>query len=298
MKVVYKYLLALLVGCFSLQLHAQETSPIQVFSPKQTNSGNQNWMISQAKDKTLFFANNQGLVSYNATKWKLHPAKDNSIIRSVRVIDNRVYTSSYMDFGYWEKNTKGELKYTSLSKKLNVELLEDEQFWNIIPLEDAVLFQSLNRIIIVHLSTLKVDYIAFQNTLFKSFKIDNEVYFQVLNEGLYILKNKQAVLLSSAAVFKNSNLVNLIKIENEFIIITQEKGFYKMSENFVVTPWATPNKVLEDRYVIYAAIVLKNGAICHWNSWKRAFNFIKRRSPYRRNKPTKRIIKQYRSIAF
>ena len=106
MKVVYKYLLALTVGCFSLQLLAQEISPIQVFSPKQTNSGNQNWMISQGKDETLFFANNQGLVSYNATKWKLHPAKDNSIIRSVRVIDNRVYTSSYMDFGYWEKNTK------------------------------------------------------------------------------------------------------------------------------------------------------------------------------------------------
>ena len=135
---------------FFITALAQETSPIQVFSPKQTNSGNQNWMISQGKDKTLFFANNQGLVSYNATKWKLHPAKDNSIIRSVRVIDNRVYTSSYMDFGYWEKNSKGELKYTSLSKKLNVELLEDEQFWNIIPLEDAVLFQSLNRIIIVH----------------------------------------------------------------------------------------------------------------------------------------------------
>ena len=126
-------------------------------------------------------------------------------------------------------------------------------------LEDAVLFQSLNRIIIVHLNTLKVDYIAFQNTLFKSFKIDNEVYFQVLNEGLYILKNKQAVLLSSEAVFKNSNLVNLIKKENEFVIITQEKGFYKMSEKLVLTPWSAPNKVLEDRYVVYAAIVLKNG---------------------------------------
>ena len=131
MKVVYKYFLALLVGCFSLQHHAQETSPIQVFSPKQTNSGNQNWMISQGKDKTIFFANNQGLVSYNATKWKLHPAKDNSIIRSVRVIDNRVLQVATWILAIGRK-TQGELKYTSLSKKLNVELLEDEQFWNII----------------------------------------------------------------------------------------------------------------------------------------------------------------------
>ena len=83
-------------------LLGQEISPLQVFTPKETNMGNQNWMISQGEDQTIYFANNQGLASYNAAQWQLYPAKDNSITRSVKVIDGRIYSSSYMDFGYWE----------------------------------------------------------------------------------------------------------------------------------------------------------------------------------------------------
>ena len=71
-----------------------------------------------------------------------------------------------------------------------------------------------------------------------------------------------------------------------------------MSEKLVLTPWSAPNKVLEDRYVVYAAIVLKNGQYAIGTVGKGAFNFVKRRSSYRRNKPTKWIIKQYHPIAF
>ena len=78
------------------RLSSQEISPIQIFTPQQTNAGNQNWMISQGEDQTVYFANNQGLLSYNASQWKLHPAKDNSIIRAVKTIDDRVYSMSLL----------------------------------------------------------------------------------------------------------------------------------------------------------------------------------------------------------
>ena len=77
------------------------------------------------------------------------PAEDNSIVRSVKSVNQRIYSSSYMDFGYWKKNDADELHYTSLSEELNIDLLEDEQFWNIIPFEEKILFQSLNRILLV-----------------------------------------------------------------------------------------------------------------------------------------------------
>ena len=127
-------------------LYGQEISPIQIFTPQQINAGNQNWMISQGEDQTIYFANNQGLLSYNASQWKLHPAKDNSIIRAVKMIDHRVYSSSYRDFGFWERDKTGLLQYTSLSKELEIEILEDEQFWNIIEHQEKIVFQSLNRL--------------------------------------------------------------------------------------------------------------------------------------------------------
>ena len=78
MKKVAFLLQIILLGLGPIdRLSSQEISPIQIFTPQQTNAGNQNWMISQGEDQTVYFANNQGLLSYNASQWKLHPAKDN-----------------------------------------------------------------------------------------------------------------------------------------------------------------------------------------------------------------------------
>ena len=109
----------------TLSLGAQETSPILIFSPQQTNLGNQNWMISQGEDHTLYFCNNKGLALYNGAHWELYPTFDFSIMRSVKAIGNRVYSGNYMDLGYWEKNSSGRLNYTSLKKTLDIEVLED-----------------------------------------------------------------------------------------------------------------------------------------------------------------------------
>ena len=126
MKKVAFLLQIILLGLGPIdRLSSQEISPIQIFTPQQTNAGNQNWMISQGEDQTVYFANNQGLLSYNASQWKLHPAKDNSIIRAVKTIDDRVYSSSYRDFGFWERDKTGQLQYKSLSKELEIGILED-----------------------------------------------------------------------------------------------------------------------------------------------------------------------------
>ena len=105
MKKDYLLLLIFILGLGPInRLSGQEISPVQIFTPQQINAGNQNWMISQGEDQTVYFANNQGLLSYNGAQWKLHPAKDNSIVRAVKVIESKIYSSSYRDFGFWEKN--------------------------------------------------------------------------------------------------------------------------------------------------------------------------------------------------
>lgn len=244
--------------CLPEEIFGQETSPIQVFTPKQTRTGNQNWMIDQHEDGTVFFANNQGLASYNGAQWRLHPAEDNSIVRSVKSVNQRIYSSSYMDFGYWEKNDADELHYTSLSEELNIDLLEDEQFWNIIPFEEKILFQSLNRILLVAPDEQKFTSFSFENTLVKSFAIETEIYFQVLNQGLYKITNDKAVLVSKHPLFQQNNLVNIIKLQNDLLIITQEKGFYQFSFERGIKPWKKTNELLKDRFVIYAAVQLQN----------------------------------------
>ena len=255
MKKYYPYLLVCLMAIG--RLYGQEISPIQIFTPQQINSGNQNWMISQGEDQTVYFANNQGLVSYNASQWKLHPAKDNSIIRAVKVIDNRIYSSSYRDFGYWEKDKTGQLKYSSLSKELSIEVLEDEQFWNITEFKEKLVFQSLNRLIFFHPTTKEIAFIPTKNTLLKSFKVAEQLYYQAQGEGLYQVKDGKAILTSDAPIFKNQSLVNLFQHKNGLVVVTQENGLYHWRNN-QLSPWKEPNNVLFKQYNIYSAIQLKN----------------------------------------
>jgi len=95
---------------------ARSFPPIEVFKPKDYAAEDQNWAVSQGNDKSIYFANNKGLLSYNGSRWKLYKSSNSSIFRSVKVIGDKIYTGSYMDFGFWKKNKYGTLKYTSISE--------------------------------------------------------------------------------------------------------------------------------------------------------------------------------------
>jgi hypothetical protein len=70
-----------------------------------------------------------------------------TILRSVKVIGNKVYTGGYMEFGYG-RDSNGKLKYASLGKIIVNDILDDEQFWNISHYDQWVVFQSLDGIYI------------------------------------------------------------------------------------------------------------------------------------------------------
>ena len=258
MKKISLLLLILVLGLGSIErLSSQEISPIQIFTPQQINAGNQNWMISQGEDQTVYFANNQGLLSYNASQWKLHPAKDNSIIRAVKTINHRIYSSSYRDFGFWEKDKTGQLQYTSLGKELAIDILEDEQFWNIVEHQNKVVFQSLNRLIFFDPVTKEIFFISTKNTLLKSFKIEQQLYYQVQGEGLFQVIEDQGVLISSDAIFKDQSLVKLFKKDKGLLVATQENGLH-LWQNKTLTPWQEVNQFLVGEYTLYTALELNN----------------------------------------
>ena len=80
-----KYVLVLLT---SFVVSAQEHPPVMAYNPDAYAAQNQNWSISQTSDQTMYFANNSGLLEYDGMNWKLYPVPDNSIVRSVKAIND------------------------------------------------------------------------------------------------------------------------------------------------------------------------------------------------------------------
>ena len=228
LKIKIPHFLAIVFLLFSILCFSQELPPILKYSPSTYGAGNQNWMISQDKNNFVYFANNEGLLEYNGSSWTLFPSPNETILRSVRVINKRVYTGCYMEFGFWTKQVNGLLKYTSLSSKINSEILDDEQFWNILNYDQWVVFQSLNRIYIYDTKTGKFNIITPKNSIFKSYSTTSSIYFQTHNEGLFEIENGKSKLVTNNPIVLNNRIVNVFSIEDGLIIQTEWNGFYKL----------------------------------------------------------------------
>ncbi len=247
--------LILLISFFGF---SQELPPIVKFNPVTYNAGNQNWMVSQDKNHLLYFANNEGLLEYNGTSWTLYKSPNETIIRSVKAIDDLLYTGSYMEFGYWKRGSNGRLSYVSLSKSIKNKIIDDEQFWNIVNFDKYVIFQSLNRIYIYDLEAKKFNIITPKNSITKVFKTENAIYFQVFNEGLFEIENGRSKLVSNDIAFKNNKIVNVFSEINGLIIHTQTNGFYKLT-NSVVSKYNTSADSELIHASSYSSCQLRNG---------------------------------------
>ncbi|SNZ01806.1 triple tyrosine motif-containing protein [Flagellimonas pacifica] len=254
-----RFFLFLLLSIFLIDsVCSQASHPIQNFSPTDYVSESQNWAISQASNKIVYVANNGGLLEFNGERWRLYSSPNESIIRSVKVVDDRIYTGCYMEFGYWEKDDLGMLKYTSLSHSLKKDLLKDEEFWGILKLEKWIVFQSHSRIYIYDLEDDSVNVIDSNTFLPKIFKVDHTIYFQKIGQGIFRIENGKAVLVYNSDFLKHDEIINIFQKEGGVLVLTKYNGFYELKDDSF-EKWETGVDQLLSERSLYSGIQLKNG---------------------------------------
>ncbi len=252
----FKIAVFLLLFGFNFLSFSQELPPIIKYSSSVYGAGNQNWMISQDKNNYVYFANNEGLLEFNGSNWNLYPSPNETIIRSVKVIDNKIYTGCYMEFGFWTKQSNGQLQYTSLSQKIKSKIQDDEQFWNIINYEHWVVFQSLSRIYIYDTKTKIFQIIVPKNNIIKSFSANNAIYYQSLKAGLFEIENGKTKLVSNNPILQNDRIINVFSTNEGLIIQTQSNGIFKLIDN-KLSKFSID--IVLDANSIYSCEILSNG---------------------------------------
>ena len=114
-----------------------------------------------------------------------------------------------MDFGYWTKQPSGELSYQSLVEEYSVEIIEDEQFWNIYKIEDNLVFQSLNRILLFNRTTKEIKSIQPEKPILKSFVVAERLYFQLEGDGIYQYSSTGIIYLFGKSEFQDTEAIEL-----------------------------------------------------------------------------------------
>jgi AraC family chitin signaling transcriptional activator len=243
---------------FAFKLNAQELPPIVRYGSTVYGAGNQNWMITQDNNQFVYFANNEGLLEFNGSNWRLYPSPNETIIRSVKVVGDRIYTGCYMEFGFWKRNNKGVLQYNSLSEKLKGKLIEDEHFWNIINMDQWVLFQSFNRIYVYNSKEGTFQFIENHPYIFRCYKVNNSIYFHAIGEGLYEVVNGRSVLVTDDERLKNNRIVEIFKQKDGLLLQTERAGVFKL-EDRTITPFFFESESELKPNSIFSAKMLSDG---------------------------------------
>src|SRR5882672_6832296 len=131
----------LAVAVFGLAQNTIGIPDIVSYPREVYSAGTQNRGIVQDKSGVLYFANYEGLLSFDGTYWKSYPLPNKTVVRSVAIgRDNRIYAGAQDDFGYFSPDRSGRLVFTSLKGLLSEKNKSFTDIWNIIALGNDVFF--------------------------------------------------------------------------------------------------------------------------------------------------------------
>ena len=252
-----------LIFFISFSVNSQLLSPIQSFSPDQYNAANQNWDITQSDENDIFFANNDGLLKYNGSRWTTYLSPNGSIVRSIKAVKNRVYAALYEDFGYWEKDISGNHIYVSLVNENELTVDNDEEFWNILYYDDWLIFQSFKRLIMYNDVSREIKTFEPSKNIFNSFIVEKRIYY-TLSSGLYTIENGNEKLISNDTRLKNTNqyphILNIFKKDNSILIVTDKLEFLELLPNGnLIDLYSLSTNPLFSGISVFKTIRLKDG---------------------------------------
>jgi ligand-binding sensor domain-containing protein len=228
-------LLAVFISQF---LNAQFSHYIHNYTLTEYKASNQNWDIAKSKDGKLFVANNDGLLEFDGINWNLWEMPNKTTIRSLLVHQNKIYVGSYEEFGYFSRNSKGALKYTSLIDSVTRKNVpKDVEYWQIVLFKDAVVFRSFLNIHIYKQG--KITSYKLPSTIMSCDVVNDKLFISTLDKGIFVLENEQLKPFFNSEKLKDTRIISVsLKNNHQILINTDLKGSFLLENNNLI-PWET-----------------------------------------------------------
>ncbi|MGB3776113.1 MAG: hypothetical protein WA951_12730, partial [Leeuwenhoekiella sp.] len=208
--------------------------PVTNYSVDEYGGASQNWDVSSNEDGVIFAANNDGLLRFDGQRWQLYNLPNKTIIRSVLSVERRIYTGSYEEFGYWQKNEFGTLDYTSLTHLLQPNSFDNEEFWQIESYGDGVAFRSFGKV--YYYNGEKIEAFRPDFLVASIYNLNGKLLIGSQKGGLYVWNNGQLDNMSQNATPGNTAIIDISYFNDELLIGTRNSGIFKLQDSKMI-PW-------------------------------------------------------------
>ena len=207
------------------------------FQKSDYKGANQNWSVSTSENGRIYFANHHGLVEFDGSRWEQYRLPNQPVIRAVKAIsDSLIYTSGYMELGYWARDKYGNLNYNSLSSKAKTYFSRNIEFWNIAVKGNSVFFRSFNPVILEYKNDSIYPVELVGNPIAMN-KVGDKILVAVGDTGIYEIQDQKAKPYLTGEFFKSKQIRFLLGSENHKLLIgTSTHGIFEYDGN-EIRPW-------------------------------------------------------------
>lgn len=241
----------------AFQIQAQELLPfVENYNKSDYQGDNQIWNVAQGKDKAMYFANNHYLLRYDGVIWEKYSLPNKTIIRSILIEGDRIYSGSYKEFGYWYREN-GKMHYVSITKNLHLfDEKDNEEIWKIFRFNGSLYFQSFNDVFIYngkHIQRIKFPFLVSY-----CFVVDKSLYVASVEKGLFRMNGTKIAIPKGWEILKNTVVHAIEKYNGKIYIFTQKRGIF-VAEKEGLRAWNNPlNETLKSNGINVAKFIKNN----------------------------------------
>lgn len=232
---------------------SQNTPLKEHFDSNDYNGGIQNWSIDQNNEGIIYIANNDGLLEFDGGEWNTYSVPSAGRLRAVKAdSQNRIFVGGQGQIGYFTK-TDTEFVFTSLLNKLPQENQSISETWKILEIGNIIYFNTESKLL--KFENDKLTSLNLPGYLRYAFNVNNKLFTQFYNKGLYKIVNNEFVQISGT-VDISDDIVSILPKANGYLCFTRSGQVYEL-KNAAFTKVTTPIKL----GTVNTALKLQSGAI-------------------------------------
>lgn len=226
---------------------------VRNFSKNSIHAGSQNWSIVQAETDWIYIANNRGLLEYDGYKWSVYQNKSNTLIRSLFFDkkSKRLYAGSYNEFGFFERDSRGVLRYHLICNSASINVFSD--VWNIHRLGNTFVFQTETELMVLVKRKLYIH--KFKDKIYQSAVINGRLIVAQLNAGVSYYNGRRLIEFKDNGVLKNKVVRAILPYKGDQILfVTDSHGIFRFDGNLFSSFKTDIDKQIMEHQVFCAAI--------------------------------------------
>jgi serine phosphatase RsbU (regulator of sigma subunit)/ligand-binding sensor domain-containing protein len=194
----------------------------------------ENWAITQDNRGLIYAANGFNLLEYDGSQWNSYLISKAAWILSLAVDSSGIiYCGSQNEFGLFAPDSRGELKYQSLSDSLEPADMDFSNIRKIHPSACGVVFQAEEKLFIYKNGKVRV--VKPETSFHTSFVVNGRLFVRQRGTGLMEFRDDKLSRIKGGEIFDTTGVFFMVPFGRngrKILIGTREKGFWTFEPDF------------------------------------------------------------------